>query len=141
MKIVSSTITMTRSKFLQILCLIALLPSSAFAWEKDKPATPPAIPPNPNNLPKVLLVGDSISSAYLQPVAKALEGKAVVAKSGDNANPRRSESSKSTAGSATPSGTSFTSTGACGTCMAGSMHLTTDHPQRMPNGSKPWSFA
>jgi acyl-CoA thioesterase-1 len=64
--------------------LIALLPSSAFAWEKDKPASPPVIPPNPNNLPKVLLVGDSISATYLQPVAKALEGKAVVAKSGDN---------------------------------------------------------
>ncbi len=75
---------MTKPKFLQILCLFALLPTAAFAWEKDKPATPPVIPPNPNNLPKVLLVGDSISSAYLQPVAKALEGKAVVAKSSDN---------------------------------------------------------
>jgi hypothetical protein len=84
MKTVNSTITMTRPKFLQILCLLALLPSSAFAWEKDKPATPPVIPPNPNNLPKVLLIGDSISSTYLQPVAKTLEGKAVVAKSSDN---------------------------------------------------------
>jgi acyl-CoA thioesterase-1 len=84
MKTVSSTITMTKPKFLQILCLLALLPTAAFAWEKSKPASPPVIPPNPNNLPKVLLVGDSISACYLQPVAKALEGKAVVAKSGDN---------------------------------------------------------
>lgn len=75
---------MIKSKFLQVLCFIALLPSSAFAWEKDKPATPPVIPPNPNNLPKVLLIGDSISSSYFQPVAKALDGKAVVAKSSDN---------------------------------------------------------
>lgn len=84
MKTISSAITMTSPKFLQILCLIALLPSSTLAWEKDKPATPPVIPPNPNNLPKVLLIGDSISSSYLQPVAKALEGKAVVVKSSDN---------------------------------------------------------
>lgn len=51
---------------------------------KNKPATPPVIPPNPNNLPKVLLIGDSISSGYYKSVAKALEGKAVVAKSSDN---------------------------------------------------------
>ena len=75
---------MTKQFNLKTLCILALLPTAAFAWEKDKPATPPVIPPNPNNLPKVLLVGDSISSAYLQPVAKALDGKAVVAKSGDN---------------------------------------------------------
>ena len=75
---------MTKPKHFLTLCLFALLPTTAFAWEKDKPATPPVIPPNPNNLPKVLLVGDSISSGYLPIVAKALEGKAVVAESSDN---------------------------------------------------------
>jgi hypothetical protein len=75
---------MTKLKFIQILFLFALLPTAAFAWEKDKPATPPVIPPNPDNLPKVLLIGDSISAGYHKAVAKALEGKAVVAKSSDN---------------------------------------------------------
>ncbi len=75
---------MTRLKSLLTLCLLALLPTAAFAWEKDKPATPPVIPPNPDHLPKVLLIGDSISGGYHKLVAKALEGKAVVAKSSDN---------------------------------------------------------
>jgi len=50
--------TMTKPKQLLTLCVCALLPAAAFAWEKDKPATPPVIPPNPNNLPKGLLIGD-----------------------------------------------------------------------------------
>lgn len=75
---------MTKPKFLQTLCLLALLPMAAFAWERDKPASPPLIPPNPDNLPKVLLLGDSISGGYHKAVAKALEGRAVVAKSSDN---------------------------------------------------------
>lgn len=75
---------MTRLKFIQTLCLLALLPVAAFAWERDKPAKPPVLPPNPDNLPKVLLIGDSISGGYHKDVAKALEGKAVVAKSSDN---------------------------------------------------------
>jgi lysophospholipase L1-like esterase len=75
---------MTQHKSILTLFLLALLPTAAFAWEKDKPATPPVIPPNPNNLPQVLLVGDSISGGYYPAVAKALEGKAVVAKSSDN---------------------------------------------------------
>jgi acyl-CoA thioesterase-1 len=77
-------ITMTKPKFLKTLCLLALLPMAAFAWERDMPASPPVIPPNPDNLPKVLLLGDSISGGYHKAVAKALEGKAVVAKSSDN---------------------------------------------------------
>ncbi len=76
--------TMTTLKSIPTLCLLALLPMTAFAWEKDKPATPPVIPPNPNHLPQVLLIGDSISSGYHPLVAKALEGKAIVAKSSDN---------------------------------------------------------
>ncbi len=65
-------------------CLLALLATVTVAWEKDKPAIPPVIPPNPNHLPKVLLIGDSISGGYHKLVAKTLEGKAVVAKSSDN---------------------------------------------------------
>jgi hypothetical protein len=80
----NTNLTMTPLKSILTLFLFALLPTPAFAWEKDKPATPPVIPPNPNNLPKVLLIGDSISSGYYPSVAKALEGKAVVAKSSDN---------------------------------------------------------
>jgi acyl-CoA thioesterase-1 len=79
-----STIIMTRRKKILRLCIAALLTTTTFAWEKDKPATPPVIPPNPQNLPKVLLIGDSISGGYHKLVAKALEGKAVVAKSSDN---------------------------------------------------------
>jgi acyl-CoA thioesterase-1 len=75
---------MTKQRCLRALCWLALLPAAALAWEKDKPATPPVIPPNPHNLPQVLLIGDSISSGYYHSVAKALEGKAVVAKSSDN---------------------------------------------------------
>ena len=74
----------TPLKVIGTYCLLSLLPTAAFAWEKDKPATPPVIPENPSNLPKVLLIGDSISGGYYPSVAKALEGKAVVAKSSDN---------------------------------------------------------
>ncbi|MCE9518241.1 MAG: SGNH/GDSL hydrolase family protein, partial [Verrucomicrobia bacterium] len=74
----------TKIKILITLFILALLPTAVSAWEKDKPATPPVIPPNPDNLPKVLLIGDSISGGYHKLVAKALEGKAVVAKSSDN---------------------------------------------------------
>lgn len=75
---------MTKPKNILAFCLLALLPTVGFAWEKDKPAKPAVVPANPNHLPQVLLIGDSISGGYYQPVAKALEGKAVVAKSGDN---------------------------------------------------------
>jgi acyl-CoA thioesterase-1 len=75
---------MTKNILRATICLLALLPSLALAWEKDNPAKAPVIPPNPNNLPQVLLIGDSISGGYFPGVAKALEGKAVVAKSTDN---------------------------------------------------------
>jgi uncharacterized protein len=61
-----------------------MLVTATFAFEKDKPPTPPVIPPNTNNLPLVLLIGDSISAGYRGGVAKALEGKAIVTKSSDN---------------------------------------------------------
>ncbi len=64
--------------------LVALLPTATFAFEKDRSAKPAVLPPNPNNLPKVLLIGDSICGGYCKAVAKALEGKAVVGKSSDN---------------------------------------------------------
>ena len=63
---------------------VVMLTTVAGAFEKDHPATPPVLPPNPNNLPQVLLIGDSISAGYYPGVAKILEGKAVVAKSTDN---------------------------------------------------------
>ncbi len=72
------------TKFKLTLCLLALLPSVTAAWEKDRPPVPPVVPPNPDNLPKVLLIGDSIAGGYHKRVFKALEGKAVVAKSSDN---------------------------------------------------------
>jgi len=75
---------MKLAKFFSACVCAALLMPTAFAWERDRPAKPPVIPPNPNNLPKVLLIGDSISGGYHKGVANALEGKAVVAKSSDN---------------------------------------------------------
>jgi hypothetical protein len=84
MKILCPNSAMRNLKWLPVLGLLALLPTLAFVWEKDRPPTPPVIPPNPGNLPKVLLIGDSISGGYCRLVEKALEGKAVVAKSSDN---------------------------------------------------------
>jgi len=71
-------------EYLFIVMGAVMLTAAAFAFEKDRPAKPAVLPPNPNNLPKVLLIGDSISAGYYPSVAKALEGKAVVAKSSDN---------------------------------------------------------
>jgi acyl-CoA thioesterase-1 len=75
----------SRATFLQAMLLaLLILPTMLGAWEKDRPAKPPVIPPNPKALPLVLLIGDSISGAYQPTVSKELEGKAIVAKSGDN---------------------------------------------------------
>jgi len=73
----------TRARLLAAIGAV-MLATVTFAFEKDRPATPPVIPPNPNNLPKVLLIGDSIAGGYYKLVAKGLEGKAIVAKSSDN---------------------------------------------------------
>ena len=73
----------TRAAAMAIAATLGLA-AVALAWEKDKPATPTELPPNPHNLPKVLLIGDSITGGYGNAVAKALEGKAVVAKIKDN---------------------------------------------------------
>lgn len=56
---------MTGPKFILTFCLLTLLPIAAVAWEKDKPATPPVIPANPNHLPKAMArqVADSILKA------------------------------------------------------------------------------
>ncbi len=79
-----TTSPVTKLKSLATFCLLTLLAMATVAFEKDRPATPPVIPPNPHNLPQVLLIGDSISGGYHKQVAKALEGKVVVAKSSDN---------------------------------------------------------
>ena len=79
----SSSVSVTSSLRLAVGYAL-MLATTLFAFEKDKPATPPVIPPNTNNLPLVLLIGDSISGGYRGGVAKALEGKAIVAKSSDN---------------------------------------------------------
>jgi len=79
----SRSVSMTRSLRLAAGYAV-MLATTMFAFEKDKPPKPPVIPPNTNNLPLVLLIGDSISGAYYPLVAKALAGKAVVAKSSDN---------------------------------------------------------
>ena len=79
----SSSVSVTRSLRLAAVSAV-MFATAAFAFEKDKPAKPPVIPPNTNNLPLVLLIGDSISGGYYPLVAKALAGKAVVAKSSDN---------------------------------------------------------
>jgi lysophospholipase L1-like esterase len=71
-------------EYLLVAMGVLMLATVAVAWEKDRPAKPAVVPPNPNNLPKVLLIGDSITSGYYKSVADALAGKAVVAKSSDN---------------------------------------------------------
>jgi acyl-CoA thioesterase-1 len=65
--------------------MVMLMATTLGAWDKDRPAKPPVIPANPDNLPLVLLIGDSISLAYHSDVAKHLAGKAAVARSSDNA--------------------------------------------------------
>jgi len=79
---------MTKNQFLRTLCCLALLPAAALAWEKDRPATPPVITPNPHNLPRVLLIGDSISGGYGAEVIKLLDGRAIVTKLGSVAGYR-----------------------------------------------------
>ncbi len=46
---------MTKLKSFPILCLLGLLPTAAFAFEKDRPANPAVLPPNPNHLPRSIL--------------------------------------------------------------------------------------
>lgn len=63
--------------------LAAALVAAAPAADKPaatQPTTPPATQPttSPAGLPRVLLIGDSISLGYTNPVKKMLEGKAVV---------------------------------------------------------------
>ncbi len=68
----------TREYLLVAVGVMMLAAVAVEAWGQEAPATPAVIPPNTNNLPKVMLIGDSITSAYWGTVAKALEGKAVV---------------------------------------------------------------
>jgi len=66
--------------FEKMMAIAALLPVVALAGEKDQPVTPSVIPTN--NLPKVLMIGDSICGGYGADVNKLLEGKALVIKLG-----------------------------------------------------------
>src|SRR5579872_2355332 len=65
-------------------CLSALLILTPFASSQPKP------PDKPTDLPKIVLIGDSIRMGYAPLVAKRLEGKAVIvsdkANGGDSAN-------------------------------------------------------
>ena len=83
------TLNITKQRCLLALCCLALLPAAALAWGKDQPVTPSVIPTN--NLPKVLMFGDSICGGYGAEVIKLLAGKATVTKLGSVAGYRIKE--------------------------------------------------
>ncbi len=80
-----------------ILCLVcaAIFATPAFAQDTPKPKPKPKRKPNPifapiedvAGLPRVLLIGDSISIGYTLPTRKALEGKANVHRPPTNCGP------------------------------------------------------
>src|SRR5262245_8631343 len=72
---------MTRS-----LLALLLLPASAFA-QKDKPDPTLAPIKDEPGLPRVLLIGDSISMGYTIPVRELLKGKANVHRVPENGGP------------------------------------------------------
>lgn len=63
-----------------LLASLALLPAAAADAAKARPAPDPALAPlvDVPGLPRVLLIGDSISIGYTLPVRAALQGKANV---------------------------------------------------------------
>ncbi len=61
-----------RSIFLSLFCTIAVLFSSTDTWAQDK------------KLPRVLILGDSISLGYTKAVAKQLDGVAIVLRPAEN---------------------------------------------------------
>lgn len=70
---------MNKKQTFHTLSCIVLLPVALLAGEKDTPAVTQS---NSTNLPKVLIIGDSISGGYGGEVNKLLEGKARVIKLG-----------------------------------------------------------
>ena len=86
-----TNLPLSKLKSLSTLCLLALLAATTVAFEKDRPATPPVIPPNPNNLPKVLLIGDSTSAGYPRVLPKPLRARRWWPRAATTGNPQQSE--------------------------------------------------
>lgn len=86
---------MSRPHRRAFLALLLALPLAA-AGQSPSPATPPAPPRKPitytdtePGLPRVLIIGDSISMGYTAPVQKLLEGKANVHRIPQNGGPTK----------------------------------------------------
>jgi len=74
---------------LSLLALLVALTATAAEPKKGKPAPHPSLAPVEDvaKLPRVLLIGDSISIGYTVPVRKLLEGKANVHRIPTNGGP------------------------------------------------------
>jgi len=92
------------ASFLAVLALVCIFTKSPHAADNEKPAAAPAKPATPKQpkrkpnpvfaeiednpaLPRILLLGDSISIGYTLPVRKQLEGKANVHRALTNCGP------------------------------------------------------
>lgn len=77
--------------FLFVLSAVAQQPAAAAAKTKAKAEPNPILAPikDVKGLPRVLLIGDSISMGYTQPVRKLLEGKANVHRIPANGGPTK----------------------------------------------------
>ena len=79
-----------------LLCLLALLAGAFNALAQQRPVVPRAQPGNAYEpvvevpgLPRVLLIGDSISEGYTLPVRKLLQGRANVQRIPQNGGPTK----------------------------------------------------
>ena len=102
-----------------LLTVVLSVPQGASADDAKKKTAPPKRTPNPAmakiedvaGLPRVLLIGDSISIGYTVPVRELLKGKANVHRPLTNCGPTTKASPRLSSGWAMENGTSFTSTG------------------------------
>src|SRR5207247_1734668 len=83
MKRVSPSVFFQEADMNILLVLLAVL------FQTPKPKTDPGLEPIKDDpkLPRVLLIGDSISMGYTQPVRELLKGKANVHRIGENGGP------------------------------------------------------